>query len=68
LTTLRSRFRAARKDEGTRKPEGDVRRPIRLPNGDRIREVNRSSGPGRSGPCSPAIVNGRGVTEVVSEA
>jgi hypothetical protein len=44
VTALRSRFRVARKEEGTRKPEGDDRTPVGVPNGGRIWEVNRASG------------------------
>jgi hypothetical protein len=69
VTALRSRFRVARKEEGTRKPEGDDRTPVGVPNGGRIWEVNRASGSDQvSVPCDPVILGVRRVTEVMSEA
>jgi hypothetical protein len=41
VTELRSRLRVARKNEGTRKPEGDERTLVRVPNRGRVWEVNR---------------------------
>jgi hypothetical protein len=57
-----------RKDEGTRKMEGDERTFFRVPNRSEMWEVNRTSGSGRIGPLRPAILSVRRGPEAMSEA
>lgn len=48
----------ARKEEGTRKPEGDDRTPGGVPNRVRIWEVNRASGSDEVSPLQPGNPQG----------
>jgi len=67
VTPLGGRIRVANKEEGTRKPEGDVRIPRGVPIRQRVFEVKRHPVPAIRPLATRQFPVKRGVTEAKSE-